>query len=182
VGAQKIAARRFFRFTTIVTIDETNFQNSIVTKIQIICIMQWDLMMLPGWLLTLMNSEYRLFCPGGLYFFVIWGAMLFAFRRNEELPDDSPDKRQYHPNAILIAPFTLPFILVIQAMIFVLYVILLSLLFGIFLLVFPFVLIVFRNIGLLEWLMDLFEKLGCVLLRINTFLLRMAGLPPPQPA
>ena len=136
---------------------------------------------MPGWLYSLITSEFRLVVLGGLYFVVIWGSMLFAFRRNEELPNDSPEKRQYHPTAILIAPFTLPLILVIQGMIWILYIILLSLFFGIFLVMFPFILIVFRNIGLLERMLELFEKLGRALLRINTFLLRMAGFPPPLP-
>ncbi len=133
-----------------------------------------------GWLLVLINFKYRLLVPGLLYLATIWGATIYAYLRNAKLPSNSPYKRQYHPIAIAVAPFTLPFFLAIGAFLYIVVLIIRSILFGIFLLVFPFVLIFFRNLGLINWLLKQFERLGHALLKINTFVFRLAGFPPPR--
>jgi hypothetical protein len=133
---------------------------------------------MPGWLIQLLYSDFRLLCPGGLYFLSVWGAMLFAYRRNNQLPEDSPQKREYHLRAILMAPFTLSVVLPVLVSGYLLFIIVRSLLFGIFLILFPIVLLVFRNFSIIEWLLDKSEKTGRTLLRLNMFILRLFGLAP----
>ncbi len=133
-------------------------------------------------MLQLINAiiQFRFFGLSGLYLLTIWGSMLLAYQRNERLPIGSPDKREYHPLAILIAPFTLPFIIVIGATVYVLWILVRSIAFGLVILILPFVLIFFRKLDLIERFLKVVEKLGRALLKVNTLLLRMLGFSPPQ--
>lgn len=137
-----------------------------------------------GWLLKFSSAgdAVRSFFVGGLYFSVVWGSMLYAYLRNERLPNDSPEKQKYNKNSILFAPFTLPFVLLFSASAWLVIHFVRAILFGVFLLLFPLALLIFRKVRLIKWLLDQFERLGRALLKINTFLLRMAGFPIPQPA
>jgi hypothetical protein len=133
---------------------------------------------MPGWLFQLLYSNLRLLCPGGLYLVIVWGAMLFAYQRNAQLPDDSPEKHFYHPLAILVGPFTLPVAVMVVVPVYILFLFLRSLLLGIFLILFPFILLVFRDLGIIEWLLEKNEWLGRNLFKLNMLILHLLGLAP----
>ncbi len=137
---------------------------------------------MPGWFDFFFVSGFRFVFPITLYFLFIWGASLFAYRRNARLPVDSPKKRDYHPYAVVIAPFTLPIIFVIGISLRILLILVRSILFGMLLILLPLVLIFFRNLRLIRRILKKFEQFGRALLKINTYLLRLAGFPPPHPA
>lgn len=101
-------------------------------------------------------------------------ASLFAFWVNARKAPNDPSKRNYSPYAIWITPITLPLILIFYVIVFVFS----SLAFGIFLVLFPFALLLFRKPLLIIWLGKQALKIGNYILKVNTELLRMAGLHP----
>lgn len=98
----------------------------------------------------------------------------YAYRVNEKKAPGDPEKRDFSPNAIWLAPFTLPVLIAFN----VISLILSSLMFGIFLILFPFALLLFRKPFLIQWISKQALKVGNLLLKINTKLLRPFGVSP----
>jgi hypothetical protein len=99
----------------------------------------------------------------------------YAYRVNDKLPGDDPNKKNFHPAAVYLVPFTWSALLVIYLLLFVLR----ALLYGIFLVSFTIALVAFRKPFLLVWLDKIARKIGNKLLEANTFLARQLF---PQPA
>ncbi|HJQ14452.1 MAG TPA: hypothetical protein VJ830_06860 [Anaerolineales bacterium] len=93
----------------------------------------------------------------------------FAYFVNSKRPDDDPKKKHYHPLAILLAPITVP-LLIISSVIFLL---LRVATYGVFLVLFSFALIFIRKPFLLEWLKKNTVRIGDLLLEANTLLIRL---------
>jgi len=98
----------------------------------------------------------------------------YAYRVNSKRPDNDPKKKHYSPYAPYIAPFTLPALLLIKVISFTLS----SLAFGVFLVIFPIILLTFRKPILITWLLKQALRIGNWLLSINTWLLRVTGFQP----
>jgi len=101
---------------------------------------------------------------------IILACVAYTYMANLRRQTDDPKKREYHPFAIILAPFT--FFLFLSLGIFVL--VLRALLFAGFLGVFTIFLIGLRKPVLFVW-WDMFAtKIGDPLLKINTRLIKMA--------
>lgn len=133
---------------------------------------------IPGWLANLSRFVPVLLYFVGLYLLFVWGACALAYIRNQRLPADDSDRRDFHIAALVLAPFTLPFIGTIWLGYIFLRTILFSMMFGCFLILFPVCLIVLRSVNLLRRLFDAYQRIGETLLRANMFLLRLTGLFP----
>ena len=105
-----------------------------------------------------------------IYVFIIFSGF-YAYWVNAKRATDDPQKRDYSPYAPWIAPLTLLILAFVNFLFFIVY----SLLFGIFLVIFPFTLLLFRKLFLIKWILKLAQKIGNKLLIINTELLRAAG-------
>jgi len=88
------------------------------------------------------------------------------------------ERRDYHFAALLLAPFTLPFLGFFWLCYIIIRAILFSILFGLLLIIFPFCLILLRTTDLLEQLLGWYQKIGDTLLKANMYLLRLTGLFP----
>lgn len=104
----------------------------------------------------------------------IIGSSFYAYLVNARKALDDPSKRDYSPYAILIAPISLPLIIVFN----VLLLILISLAFGLFLVIFPFTLLFFRKPFLFKWISKQALKIGNFALKVNTAILRTMGFYP----
>jgi len=110
-------------------------------------------------------------CKGTLVVpLIVLVCVIYTYFVNLQRKADDPKKREYHPFAILLAPFT--FILFLSLGIFVL--ILRALLFAGFLIIFTTLLIGLRKPFLFEWWHKFAIKIGDPLLKFNTQLIRMA--------
>ena len=107
--------------------------------------------------------------------FIIFSA-IYAYRTNAKLAHDDPEKKAFSPYAIWIAPVTLPLFILVNVFILILS----SLAFGLFLLLFPFALLLFRKPFLIKWILSQAQRIGNKILKINTGLLRAAGIYPPS--
>ena len=103
----------------------------------------------------------------GLVFF----SAIFAYRTNANRTPDDPEKKDFSPNAIWLVPVTFLFLILLDALAFILF----SLAFGSLLVVFPFALLLFRKPFLVQWILKQALKIGTELLEVNTALLRKAG-------
>jgi hypothetical protein len=92
----------------------------------------------------------------------------YAYQVNSKRPADDPKKKNYHPVAIVLAPFTFPILFVLSISFFLLRV----LAYGVFLVLFILALIFIRKPFLLEWLRKTAVKIGDRLLAANTLLVR----------
>ena len=92
----------------------------------------------------------------------------YAYYVNTRRPASDPQKRAYHPAAILLTPLTLPIFLISSLAIFILKV----LMFGVLLILFPVALIVIRKPFLFLWLHKIATSIGNKLLGANTLLIR----------
>lgn len=101
---------------------------------------------------------------------------IYAYQVNARKAPDDPSKKDYSPYAIWVTPISLPLILSFYVIVFVLS----SLAFGIFLVLFPFALIFIRRPFLFKWLSKQALKIGNFMLKVNTELLRVAGLHRPS--
>ena len=101
-------------------------------------------------------------------------ASLYAYRFNARKAPDDPSKRDYSPYAPWIIPISLPLLLIFDVIVFVLS----SLTFGVFLVLFPFALILFRRPFIFIWIGKQALKIGNYMLKVNTELLKMVGLHP----
>ena len=110
-------------------------------------------------------------CKGTLVVpLIVLICVLYTYFVNLQRKADDPQKRDYHPFAVILAPFT--FILFLSLGIFVL--ILRALLFASFLIVFTILLIGLRKPFLFEWWHKFATKIGDPLLKFNTQLIRIA--------
>jgi hypothetical protein len=100
---------------------------------------------------------------------------LYAYQVNSKRAPDDPKKWDHSPRAIWLAPFTLPPLVIFNLFLLILS----SLVFGFFLVLFPFALLFFREPFLIKWLRKQALKIGNWALKINTELLRAAGFHPP---
>jgi hypothetical protein len=105
-----------------------------------------------------------------IYVFIIFSGFYTYYVNAKRAPDD-PQKRDFSPYAPWIAPLTLPILALVNLLFFIVY----SLLFGVFLVIFPFTLLLFRKPFLIKWILNLAQKIGNKLLLINTELLRATG-------
>lgn len=110
----------------------------------------------------------------GILFLCAW----YAYRVNARRPEDDPKKREFHPRAIILAPFTWPLFLMAFITIFIVK----AILYGIFLILFTIALLVIRKPFLLIWLDKIATMIGNKLLGANTFLIRVVfGKPNENP-
>jgi hypothetical protein len=97
---------------------------------------------------------------------------IYAYWVNAKRATDDPKKMDISPYAILLAPISIPILLVVN----LIFLALQSLELGIFLLLFPLALLLFRKPFLIKWILKHAEKAGNKLLKINTAFLRAVGL------
>ena len=100
---------------------------------------------------------------------LIFACAGYAYHVNAKRPSDDPKKKDFHPGAIFLAPFTWPFFLFAFIFIFVLRV----LVYGLFLILFTIALIAIRKPFLFIWLDSIATHIGNKLLEANTFLIRI---------
>ena len=105
--------------------------------------------------------------------FIIFSAF-YAYRINARRAPDDPKKKDYFPLAPWLAPFILPPLLMIN----ILFAILSSLAFGFFLVIFPLTLLLFRKPFLIKWILKQAQKVGNLILEIDTELLKTVGFHP----
>jgi hypothetical protein len=110
---------------------------------------------------------------------LIVACMLYAYIVNASRPADDPEKKDYELGAILIAPFTFPFLIALGIIVFILR----AILFAIYLVALITVLLFFRKPFLIAWLQNVALRIGDPLLKINTQLFRLAWAQwKPEPA
>jgi hypothetical protein len=93
----------------------------------------------------------------------------YAYYVNARRADDDPQKRDFHPLALVLAPITWPFFILASIIIFTLQ----ALLFGLALILFVLALIVFRESTLLKRLRKKIISFGNKLLEVNTALIKL---------
>lgn len=131
-----------------------------------------------GFFINVSALQSLLLYFAGPYILFVWGACGFAYSRNIHLPTDDSERRDFHIAALVLAPFSLPFIGIMWLGFIFLRTLLLSMMFGCLLIAFPFCLIIFRSTSILDGPLDIYHKIGKSLLRANMFLLRLTGLFP----
>jgi small neutral amino acid transporter SnatA (MarC family) len=92
----------------------------------------------------------------------------YAYYVNSKRAADDPKKKNYHPVAIVLTPFSFPILFVLSISFFLLRV----LAYGAFLVLFLLALIFIRKPFILEWLRKTVVKVGDRLLAANTLLVR----------
>jgi hypothetical protein len=92
----------------------------------------------------------------------------YAYYANSKRLDGDPQKRDYHPLAIILAIITSPFVLVLSISFYFLRVIT----YGVFLLLFILALIFFRKPFILVWLRKVANSIGSILLEANMIVVR----------
>ena len=105
--------------------------------------------------------------------FIIFSA-LYAYRINAQRAPDDPKKKDYSPLSPWLAPIILPLLLLAN----ILFTILSSLAFGFFLVLFPLSLLLFRKPFLIKWILKQAQKVGTLILEIDTELLKLVGFHP----
>lgn len=99
----------------------------------------------------------------------------YAYQVNANREPDDPEKKDYYPSTPWLAPIILPLLVLIDIPLFILS----SILFGIFLVLFPFSLLLIRKPFLFKWIRKQALKIGNMVLKINTEVLRLVGFSPP---
>lgn len=99
---------------------------------------------------------------------ILWACAEYAYRVNSRRTADDPDRKNYHPMAVHLVPITWPLLLSLLILFFVVR----ALLYGVFLVLFTFALMVFRRPFLLIWLQQTARRIGDRLNEANTFLIR----------
>ncbi|MFZ5820688.1 MAG: hypothetical protein ACOYYJ_12385 [Chloroflexota bacterium] len=114
------------------------------------------------------------YCLGSVSFILVFmfASAFYTYHVNAKRDSGDPEKRDYSPHSRWLAPIVVPMLFVINIPFFILG----SLVFGIFLVVFPFTLLLFRKPFFIKWIQQLALKVGTALLEIDTELLVMAGL------
>jgi len=105
---------------------------------------------------------------------IIIVASLYAYQVNARKAPDDPSKKDYSPYAPWLTPISLPLLIIFNIIFFVLS----SLVFGVFLVLFPFALILFRGPFIFIWMSKQALKIGNLVLKVNTELLRATGFHP----
>jgi hypothetical protein len=105
--------------------------------------------------------------------FIIFSAF-YAQRTNVQRTPDDPKKKDYSPYAPWLAPFILPPLLLVNTLL----VVISSLAFGFFLVLFSLILLLFRKPFLIKWILKQAQKVGNLILEIDTELLKMVGFHP----
>ena len=101
---------------------------------------------------------------------------VYAYLVDRSRPDDDPRKKDFHPAAILLAPFTWPIVLFLFLLLFFLRFVIFvikAIGFGIFLILFTLALIGVRKPFLLVWLDKILTSTGEALLEFNTLIIRI---------
>ena len=119
-----------------------------------------------------MLFTYWKVCLGiGIFFILFLFYCAFsAYRVNAKRQPDNPDKKDYPPQSLWIIPVT-PFIWLVRLIILAPW----SVVFGIFLIAFPFILIIFRPLPENDPVQRAIHKVGNGVLNLNTKLLRAMG-------
>lgn len=113
------------------------------------------------------------FCRGYILLcLILWAFAGYAYRINADRSADDPEKRDYHPAAVFLTPITWAPLLFGWLLLFVIR----ALLYGVFLILFTFALVVIRKPFLLIWLEKIARKIGGMLLKANTYLIRQISL------
>lgn len=117
------------------------------------------------------------FCTGSCILILILLTIFayYAYRVNIKRAADDPKKKDFHPLSPWLSPMT-PIIWLGRLIILALW----SMFFGVFLILFPFILIVFRPVPPNSPVRRLMLKFGNGVLKINTRLLNALGLQSPQ--
>jgi hypothetical protein len=100
---------------------------------------------------------------------VLWVCTGYAYYINSKLPEDDPNKKDFHPIAILLAPVTLPLLFFGMISLFILK----AIAYSIFLFLFTLALVIIRKPFILVWLDKIAKKIGNILLEVNTYLIRL---------
>lgn len=129
--------------------------------------------------MLIIHWKLCLLCVGGIEVFILFSA-LYTYLVNTKRASDDPEKRDFSPHAIWLAPIALPFLIVFNIFAWIMY----SLLFSLLLIIFTFMLLLIRKPFLIKWILKQAQRIGSKLLKINTALLRAAGLytPPLRPS
>ena len=98
----------------------------------------------------------------------------YAYRINTKRAPGDSEKREYARYAPWLAPIVMPLLVLFNIPLFILS----SLAFGLFLVLFPFLLLLFRKPFLIKWILKQTLKVGNSILSINTELLKLIGFHP----
>lgn len=117
-------------------------------------------------------------CLYGILIFtaIIMACAMYASYKNSQRMANDPEKKDFHRAAIFLVPFTWPLFLTAFLLLLVLRVILFVLkavAFGIFLVLFPFMLFGLRVLVILTWIDKILTSIGNQLMEANTFLIRL---------
>jgi hypothetical protein len=94
----------------------------------------------------------------------------YAYRVNAKRAADDPDKKDFPPGAIFLAPITWPIFLFGSISLFIIK----ALAYGIFLILFTIALLAFQDSDLPDWVENSFTRIGNKLLEANKFLIKAA--------
>jgi hypothetical protein len=108
---------------------------------------------------------------GALFILFLFYCAFSVYRVNAKRQPDDPDKKDYPPPSLWLTPVT-PFIWVVRLIILTPW----SIVFGIFLIAFPFILIIFRPLPENDPIQRTIRKIGNGVLKLNTKLLLALGL------
>jgi hypothetical protein len=113
---------------------------------------------------------FLIFCVIIPYILTLF-ACFYAYHVNQNRAPDDPEKKDLSPNAIWLGPIVLPFLILFNALVIIIF----TLVFSSILILFPFALLLLRKPFLIQWILKQALGLGNEILEINTALLRAAG-------
>jgi hypothetical protein len=109
-------------------------------------------------------------CYGSLWLTpVIFACTAYAYSVNARRITDDPQKKDFHPAAIFLAPFTWPFLFFASLSLFILR----AFLYGVFLILFTIALLTVRKPFIFVWLDKIATAIGNKLLEANTLLIKL---------
>lgn len=97
---------------------------------------------------------------------ILWAFAGHAYRVNAQREADDPERKDFHPLSVYLVPFTWPFIVILYVLIFVIR----ALLYGLFLIIFTILLVLFRDPVKVTWFERFATRIGNKLLQANSFL------------
>jgi len=103
---------------------------------------------------------------------LVAAATAYAYSVNSRCPDDDPQKKDFHPAAIFLAPFTWPFFLLVFILLSILrciFFVLRAIAYGIFLILFTLALVGARK----PFILRILNSIGDALLEANMQLVRL---------
>lgn len=119
----------------------------------------------------LLFTPYCLTTIGLISLFCLCSAAL-AYVVNACRANNDPEKRDYDPAAIILAPLTWPFFAIVRILVFIVVLVMDMLVFTFIFMLFILMVFFRRKPIILEWLKKVMLKVGTKLLDANTFLLR----------